>query len=586
MNLRRKTLFLIGMTILCLIFFVYSISTFIIVDGFIKVEQKDVEKNVNRAIGAVNDDISNLKTMNRDWAWWDDTYRFIGDDNPEYIKAVLGDESVAGLRLNLIIYINNTGEIVYARGFDYREKKDLPIPEGVKKLINKDSVLLKHSGPQSNYSGIVLLPEGNLIITSYPILNSDGEGPIGGTLIFGRYLDEMELERLASITQMSLTLDRLDNKQLPGDFKAVLPLFSLDKKIITRPLNEGKVAGYAVLNDISGDPSLILRVDLPREIYNQGKVSVNYFLISLIFVGFIFGGMSIWLMEKKVVSRILRLNNDVTLIKNSHNPSKHVVVEGKDEISYLSISINDMLEGIEHSQAEQKKAEDELKKHHDQLEEIVESRTAQLNKSIQEKEVLLREIHHRVKNNMQIVSSLLMLQSQNIEDKKYKDVFIDSQNRIHAMALIHEKLYQSESIAQINFKEYVSDIVSNIIGSYGQKSNIQIDINVENIPIKIDYAVPCGLIINELVTNSLKYAFPDGRQGKIQISVTSNDNNMIRLSISDDGVGIPEDVDIRNTKTLGLELVTSLAEGQLHGEIILNRENGTEFQINFKHAKC
>jgi len=204
-----------------------------------------------------------------------------------------------------------------------------------------------------------------------------------------------------------------------------------------------------------------------------------------------------------------------------------------------------------------------------------------IRKSLEEKEVLLREIHHRVKNNMQIVSSLLMLQSQYIEDEKYKDVFIESQTRIHSMALIHEKLYQSESIAQINFKEYIESIVFNIFESYRIKSNIKIDINVENISIKIDYAVPCGLIINELVTNSLKYAFPDGRQGKIQISLKSNDNNMIRLSISDDGIGIPKDLDIRKTKSLGLHLVTALAEGQLHGEIILNREIGTEFQISF-----
>ncbi|MCZ7401195.1 MAG: PAS domain S-box protein [Candidatus Methanoperedens sp.] len=204
-----------------------------------------------------------------------------------------------------------------------------------------------------------------------------------------------------------------------------------------------------------------------------------------------------------------------------------------------------------------------------------------IRKSLEEKEVLLREIHHRVKNNMQIVSSLLRLQSRNIEDSKYKDMFIDSQNRINSMALIHEKLYKSESIAQINFKEYINDIISNIFESYCIKSNIKIDINVENFPIKIDYAVPCGLIINELVTNSLKYAFPDGRQGKIQISLKSNENNMIRLSISDNGIGIPKDMDIRKTKSLGLHLVTALAEGQLHGEIILNRETGTEFQISF-----
>jgi PAS domain S-box-containing protein len=218
------------------------------------------------------------------------------------------------------------------------------------------------------------------------------------------------------------------------------------------------------------------------------------------------------------------------------------------------------------------------------LRDITERKLAEekIRKSLEEKEVLLREIHHRVKNNMQIISSLLMLQSQNIEDKKYKDMFIDSQTRIYSMALIHEKLYQSESIAQINLKEYIDGIVSNIFESYRVKGNTKIDINIENIPLKIDYAVPCGLIINELVTNSLKYAFPDERQGKIQIILKSDyTTNNIQLSISDDGIGIPKELDIRNTKSLGLHLVTALAERQLHGKIILNRDNGTEFQISF-----
>ena len=219
--------------------------------------------------------------------------------------------------------------------------------------------------------------------------------------------------------------------------------------------------------------------------------------------------------------------------------------------------------------------------------DITERKSAEekIEASLKEKEILLREIHHRVKNNMQIVSSLLGLQSQNIEDKKYKDLFIESQNRIHAMALIHEKLYQSESLTQINFKEYINEIVSNIFSSYCQNSNIKIDINIENIPIYIDNAVPCGLIINELVTNSLKYAFPEGRPGKIQISVKLKDNNIIQLSISDDGIGIPKDMDIRNTKTLGLTLITALAEKQLNGELIINRQKGTEFQIKFRGTK-
>ena len=206
----------------------------------------------------------------------------------------------------------------------------------------------------------------------------------------------------------------------------------------------------------------------------------------------------------------------------------------------------------------------------------------QIKNSLLEKETLLREIHHRVKNNMQIISSLLLLQSQNIVDQKYLDIFNDINNRILSMALIHEKLYQSENLAQINIQEYINDLASNLMGSYGGKGNAELEINVENIPLNINYAVPCGLILNELITNSLKYAFPEDRHGKIKIVFQKRDGNMIHFSVSDDGICIPMDMDIRNTKSLGIHLITSLAENQLYAKIILNREGGTEFQINFK----
>ena len=202
--------------------------------------------------------------------------------------------------------------------------------------------------------------------------------------------------------------------------------------------------------------------------------------------------------------------------------------------------------------------------------------------SLIEKETLLREIHHRVKNNMQIISSLLLLSSSNIDDQKYINIFNDTNNRILSMALIHEKLYQSENFAQINVQEYINDLASNLMGFYGRKGNAELEINVENIPLDINYAVPCGLILNELITNSFKYAFPGDRHGKIKITFQKGDGNMIHFSVSDDGIGIPGDMDIRNTKSLGMHLIIALAENQLHGEIILNRERGTEFKINFR----
>lgn len=203
--------------------------------------------------------------------------------------------------------------------------------------------------------------------------------------------------------------------------------------------------------------------------------------------------------------------------------------------------------------------------------------------ALKEKEILLREIHHRVKNNMQIISSLLRLQSKYIKDEKYRVLFEESQNTIRSMSLIHEKLYNSEDMAKLDFKEYIGDLVNSLFHSYGVNTSlITSRINIENVSLGIDFAIPCGLIINELITNSLKYAFPDGRKGEIKIAFSKINENIYELFVGDNGVGIPDDIDIGNTESLGLRLVTMLVNDQLEGEIYLKRNNGTKFRIVFK----
>lgn len=205
--------------------------------------------------------------------------------------------------------------------------------------------------------------------------------------------------------------------------------------------------------------------------------------------------------------------------------------------------------------------------------------------SLGEKESLLKEVHHRVKNNLQIISSLLRLQSDYIEDEKALTSFKDSQNRIRSMALIHEKLYQSRDVSNIDFIEYIRDLVSHLLRSYTATSqfvNLKIDAN--NIWLNIDTAIPCGLIINELVSNSLKHAFPQpSLDNEISIAIHPADGNRFRLVVSDNGRGFPQGIDFRDTDSLGLQLVCTFTE-QLEGAIELDTRNGTAFIITFTQA--
>ncbi len=206
----------------------------------------------------------------------------------------------------------------------------------------------------------------------------------------------------------------------------------------------------------------------------------------------------------------------------------------------------------------------------------------QIEASLHEKEVLLKEIHHRVKNNLQVISSLLNMQSQYANDPMDIDLFRSSIDRIKSMALIHDKLYRSENLARIYFHDYVRLLADDLCHAYAFGKNIAIKVDAEPISLDIDNALPLGLIINELVSNSLKHAFPDRRDGNLRLHLSSVGKE-ITLTVADNGVGFPEGTAFPGTKTLGLQLVATLVE-QLEGTITLDNTAGAAFTIRFEQT--
>ncbi|MGB0385953.1 MAG: sensor histidine kinase [Ardenticatenaceae bacterium] len=212
--------------------------------------------------------------------------------------------------------------------------------------------------------------------------------------------------------------------------------------------------------------------------------------------------------------------------------------------------------------------------------------------SLKEKEVMLKEIHHRVKNNLQIISSLLYLQSKAIKDQKALDIFQESQSRVKSMALIHDKLYQSNDLARINFGQYIRHLVRYLSDTYRMLQAITFNINVDEVFLNIDTAIPCGLIINELISNALKYAFLDQEKGEIKVDFHVLGNDQLELVVADNGVGFPEHINFKKTRSLGLQLVNKLVK-QLSGTIELKsagvplngEDSGTEFRITFSKPK-
>lgn len=250
--------------------------------------------------------------------------------------------------------------------------------------------------------------------------------------------------------------------------------------------------------------------------------------------------------------------------------SARVNISSKNELGRLADSFNRMTESLKNSQ--------------EILEGKVKERTAELQNSLSEKEVLLKEIHHRVKNNLQVISSLLYLGSKKIKDQDTLDMFKDSQNRVKSIALVHERLYQSKDLEKIDFNQYIIKLTEDLYRSYGiDKSEVRLFTNINDLAISIDSGVPCGLIINELISNSFKYAFPDrtDKECVIEIDFSYLKDGRLQLIISDNGIGLPEGIDIMKTGSLGLQLVETLV-AQLDGTLEIDRTSGTAFIIRFK----
>ncbi len=207
----------------------------------------------------------------------------------------------------------------------------------------------------------------------------------------------------------------------------------------------------------------------------------------------------------------------------------------------------------------------------------------QIKSSLKEKEALIREVYHRTKNNMQVIIAMLHLQTQSIEDENVLQMFKEMEHRIKTMALVHEKLYQAKDLSRIDLKEYFNDLLSLLVRSYRDLSGgIRINKDMDSVSVTIDSAIPCGLVINELISNSFKHAFPGDRKGEIKVGLKSKDDGGLEIRVSDDGVGMPDGFDYRKTGSMGLKSVISLTEHQLQGELDLFTDKGTEFRIRLK----
>jgi signal transduction histidine kinase/sensor domain CHASE-containing protein len=361
MKLRAKTLLIITATFAVLLVLVYAASRAILLNNFVRLEEQLAEENLSRAVNALDAALDSLERSNADWAHWTDTYNFVqGDENREEYQTInLGLETFQNLNLNLAIYLNAERDIVFGGVIEPGTTEIASLPQGIEPLFTPDSPLVDLPGLLDSAAGVIMLPDGPALVVSHNILTGERTGPPQGTLIRGRYLNQTEIDALAESTRLSLEVYPVDAGDLPGDFGQAGAALR-DQPVAVNVLANGRIAAYTVIDDLYGNPALFMRIDMERSVFQQGEQGIVYFLAALVLAGFSVGMIVLLLLENFVLSRLDRLNRDVTAIGSTGRASDRLTVDGADELSSLGHAINRTLGALESAQLKRQQSEARL----------------------------------------------------------------------------------------------------------------------------------------------------------------------------------------------------------------------------------
>ncbi|RXA17437.1 PAS domain-containing protein [Methanosarcina sp. MSH10X1] len=336
--------------------------------SFLELEHEDTLANLERVRNAVSTQQRYLDYNVQDWACWDNTYEFIGDKNQEYITANLQDQTLVGINVNVMIFVNESGSVVYAKAVNLDTKEEASIPEDLLKLV-KDGTLLTKTENDS-LSGLVLLEKDPMFVSCHPILTTNSKGPVKGTLIFGKYFDNALLTSFEDTTCYSLKMYRVD-KKIPDEVQPESISFSdFPDKPVIEPYSNEEIAGFFKLEDISGKPALIIKADFPRKLYSNGKKTLNNMYFFLLLTGLMTGIGVKFALDRLFVSRLIEVDDFVTRVRSEKDLSRRLSLKDNDELYRLSREINGMLNEIYLAEQELKAQEREKKVLLDSLNEL------------------------------------------------------------------------------------------------------------------------------------------------------------------------------------------------------------------------
>jgi PAS domain S-box-containing protein len=351
-SLRGKTILIIFITVFGLVGGLYALARVVLLRGYSTLEADFARQDIDRASSALANEITTLDRTNNDYSSWNETYWFLQGKNRHFASSDFPPSAMAQIKVNFVVIFNHAGREVFARGFDVRKRKEVSVPADLAGYVRGSSLAAKVEASQRGASGIIMLAAGPFLIDARPVLTSNSDGPALGTLMMGRALDEHALMRLAAMTHLSLDLQRIDTLALRSSFESSTGRMIRPNIVEVQDEGRDSLAAYEELADIRGDPAFILRVHLKRDISEQGQTTLLQFLLLLLAAGFTFGAVTLYLLERTVLSRVANLSQRITQIGASGDLAARVAVTGKDELAFLANAINGMLEDLQRAETE------------------------------------------------------------------------------------------------------------------------------------------------------------------------------------------------------------------------------------------
>ena len=563
MTLRLRTLAVFTASLAALVLVLYFVVSSVLHRSYADLEDRDVRKNLGRVQAALTERVAALNLVVGDWAPWDDSYRFALDGNQAFIDSNLNGPSVANLGLNAAVWVTPDGRMRYGRGFDLENEAFTDLPPGLGELFAPGGALLERGMRPGGAAGVLLLPDGPLLLAVQPVLRSDRTGPTAGVLAMARPLGEAQSAELAESLHVELSIPRWSDTEGKAAGGTEGCRVSAERPESVAVVDDERISGCALVNDLFGRPALVVRAVLPREIHQQGSSDLRYLLFAILVVGFATAVVGVLILDR-VLRRLTRLSSQVIAVGSSGDSARRVPVSGGDELGRLAAAINGMLEALERSQRSLREQDEE---HRKDLELKVRERTADLlhlnmaleatvvemerakdeaERANRTKSDFLSRMSHELRTPLNAILGfwqLLQGAGLRLEDRQNVDDIVKAGR--HLLQLVDEVLdlarlevgREWRPVEPVGAGEVLAEALD-LVRPAAERAAAKLAVpepTAFSVYVLADRRRLKQVLIN-LLSNAVKYG---GRGGTVTVACAESVAGMVRLSVRDTGPGIP-----------------------------------------------